>query len=88
MKSITALIRKAINKYNGTGLILRIILGLIIGTVIALIWPSASWVGEFGTLFVNALKAVAPILVFVLVASALAQGCSARTLTGAGSYAP
>ena len=35
-----------------------------------------TWIGEFGTLFVAALKAVAPILVFVLVASALAQGTS------------
>ena len=35
-----------------------------------------TWIGEFGTLFVSALKAVAPILVFVLVASALAQGNS------------
>ena len=35
-----------------------------------------AWIGEFGTLFVSALKAVAPILVFVLVASALAQGNS------------
>ena len=35
-----------------------------------------TWIGEFGTLFVSALKAVAPILVFVLVASALAQGTS------------
>ena len=38
--------------------------------------PHVTWIGEFGTLFVAALKAVAPILVFVLVASALAQGTS------------
>ena len=38
--------------------------------------PHMTWIGEFGTLFVNALKAIAPILVFVLVASALAQGAS------------
>ena len=38
--------------------------------------PHVTWIGEFGTLFVAALKAAAPILVFVLVASALAQGTS------------
>ena len=36
--------------------------------------PHVTWIGEFGTLFVAALKAVAPILVFVLVASALCAG--------------
>jgi len=41
-----------------------------------LVVPHMTWIGEFGTLFVSALKAVAPILVFVLVASALAQGNS------------
>ena len=62
--------------YNGASLIVRIIVGLIIGTVLALTMPHVTWIGEFGTLFVAALKAAAPILVFVLVASALAQGTS------------
>ena len=57
-------------------MIIRIIVGLIAGTALALVVPHMTWIGEFGTLFVSALKAVAPILVFVLVASALAQGNS------------
>lgn len=64
------------DKYNGVSLIIRIIVGLIAGTALALVVPHMTWIGEFGTLFVSALKAVAPILVFVLVASALAQGNS------------
>ena len=38
--------------------------------------PGAGWVAEFGSLFVGALKGIAPVLVFVIVASALAQGSS------------
>lgn len=61
-------------KYNSTSLILRIVIGLIVGAVLALIVPQAAWIEEFGNLFVGALKAIAPVLVFVIVASALAQG--------------
>ena len=70
------LLRKIIDKYNDTSLILRILAGLILGIVIALFAPSATVIGEFGNLFVGALKAIAPVLVFVIVASALAQGSS------------
>lgn len=76
MKHISGAAKAVIDKYNGTELIIRIIVGLIPGTILALIMPHMTWIGEFGTLFVNALKAIAPILVFVLVSSALAQGAS------------
>ena len=61
-------------KYNEVSLILRIIAGLVIGAVLAIAVPGAGWVGELGSLFVGALKGIAPVLVFVIVASALAQG--------------
>ena len=70
------LLRKIVDKYNDTSLILRILAGLILGIVIALFEPTATVIGEFGNLFVGALKAIAPVLVFVIVASALAQGSS------------
>ena len=63
-------------KYNEVSLILRIVVGLVIGAVLALAVPGAGWVGELGNLFVGALKGIAPVLVFVIVASALAQGSS------------
>ena len=71
-------ILKAIAKaYNGISLILRIVIGLAIGVALALLIPdaknNAEWIGIFGDLFVGALKAIAPVLVFVLVVSALAQ---------------
>ena len=76
MNHISKALRGVVDKYNGVSLIIRIIVGLIAGTALALVVPHMTWISEFGTLFVSALKAVAPILVFVLVASALAQGNS------------
>ncbi len=59
--------------YTQSPLILRIAIGLIIGAVLGLWVPGASFVGIFGEVFVGALKAIAPILVFVLVISSLAS---------------
>lgn len=56
-------------------LIWQIVIGLILGAMIGS-WlpPSATTaVGILGTLFVGALKAVAPFLVFILVTAAIAQ---------------
>ncbi|MBO6146444.1 MAG: serine/threonine transporter SstT [Lachnospiraceae bacterium] len=61
-------------KYNSVSLILRILCGLIIGSILGLATPGLTVIGILGDLFVGALKAVAPVLVFVLVTSALAQG--------------
>ena len=63
-------------KYNGVSLIVRILIGLILGAVLALVAPGAMWITELGNLFVGALKGIAPVLVFVIVTSALAQGSS------------
>ncbi|MBQ6779942.1 MAG: serine/threonine transporter SstT [Treponema sp.] len=60
--------------YNSTSLILRIFIGIVIGTVLGLIFPHAAWIGSFGSLFVGALKAIAPVLVFALVSSSLVKG--------------
>ena len=69
-------LKAAVAKYNSVSLILRILVGLAVGVVLALVAPGAGWVAEFGSLFVGALKGIAPVLVFVIVASALAQGSS------------
>lgn len=65
--------KKIIKKYAETNLVIRIVTGLLIGAVIGLAFPSWKVVGLFGEIFVNALKAVAPVLVFVLVISSLAN---------------
>lgn len=60
------------NKWNSINLVIRIFAGIVIGLLLALTIPEqAAFVSLFGTLFVNALKAVAPILVFVLVIHAI-----------------
>ena len=57
-----------------TSLVLQIAIGLIAGILLALLVPQATdEVGFLGSLFISALKAVAPILVFILVASAIAN---------------
>ena len=62
-----------IKKWNSLSLIVRICIGLVIGAVLGLTLPGWTWISVLGTLFVGALKAVAPILVFVLVSSSLAN---------------
>lgn len=57
-------------------LILRILIGLIIGAVLGFLFPQASWISLFGDIFVGALKAIAPVLVFVLVISSLSRANS------------
>ena len=65
---------KLIEKYNSTSLIIRIVCGLIIGAVLGVLFKDLPVIPLLGDLFVGALKAVAPVLVFVLVVSALARG--------------
>ena len=74
MKTEENIIKKIIRKYNETNLILRIVAGLVLGAVLGLLVPRAGWISVLGSLFVGALKAVAPLLVFVLVISSLANG--------------
>ncbi|MDO5640132.1 MAG: serine/threonine transporter SstT [Neisseria sp.] len=60
--------------FNRISLVQQIVIGLVLGILLAWISPAAgAAVGLFGALFVGALKAVAPVLVFVLVMSAIAQ---------------
>ncbi len=73
---VTVALKKVEAKYNSISLILRILVGIIIGSILALISPSMAWLVTIGDVFVGALKAIAPVLVFTLVASALAQGSS------------
>lgn len=65
---------KLIEKYNSTSLIIRILCGLVIGAVLGLFVDHLGFLALMGSVFVGALKAIAPVLVFVLVISALAQG--------------
>ena len=61
-------------KYSDTSLILRIAIGIVLGAILAVAIPQVSFISIFGDLFVGALKAIAPVLVAVLVMSSLCQG--------------
>lgn len=66
--------RNLIKKWNQWSLVKRIIAGLIVGIILAVTIPDvAKPIVILGSLFVGALKAVAPILVFLLVMSAISQ---------------
>lgn len=65
-----------LKKWTETSLVLRIVIGLVLGTVLGLLVPSATAIGILGTLFVSALKAIAPILVAVLVMASIAKASS------------
>ena len=62
-----------LRKWNRISLVKRIIAGLLVGTALGILLPQASFIGVLGTLFVGALKALAPLLVFFLVMHSLAQ---------------
>ena len=61
------------NSWNQISLVKRIIVGLIIGAILGLLIPGATAIGILGDLFVGALKALAPLLVFFIVMSSLAH---------------
>ncbi len=62
-----------LKKWTETSLVLRILIGLVIGAVLALLCPGWTFIGIFGQVFVSALKAIAPVLVAVLVAASIAK---------------
>ena len=65
--------KRIIRAWNKTNLIKRIGIGMTIGAILGLFVPNVSGIGLLGDLFVGGLKAIAPILVFALVANALSQ---------------
>lgn len=62
-----------IEKWNSISLVKRILCGLVIGAILGVVAKQATVIGLLGELFVGALKAVAPVLVFFLVMGSLAQ---------------
>ncbi len=62
-----------LKKWTETSLILRIVAGLILGIILGLVVPNATGIGILGDLFVGALRALAPVLVFFLVMHSLAN---------------
>lgn len=67
-------LKNLLDKWNQISLVKRILIGLLVGILLAVVIPeTAKPIIIFGSLFVGALKAIAPILVFFLVMSAISQ---------------
>ncbi len=67
------MLHRIILTWKKTNLIKRISLGIICGALLAVLFPQASAIGLLGEIFVGGLKAIAPLLVFALVANSLSQ---------------
>lgn len=66
--------RSIVDAYMRLGLVPLIVLALIVGTIIGVFAPNlGASLGILGSIFVGALKAVAPVLVFVLVLAAVSN---------------
>lgn len=73
MTNSTTSMKKIVSIWTNLSLVKRIIIGLTIGVILALVAPQLTVISLLGDLFVGALKAVAPVLVFFLVIGALSQ---------------
>ena len=65
--------KRIIRAWIKASLIKRILIGMLLGASLGIFFPSFTEIGLLGDLFVGGLKAIAPILVFTLVANALSQ---------------
>ncbi len=66
--------KNMVTKFAQGSLVKQIFIGLVLGILLAVVAPDVAKAMEIlGTFFVGSLKAVAPILVLVLVANAIAQ---------------
>ncbi len=70
--------KKAWEAWTNISLVIRILIGLIIGAVLGLVVPQATAIGILGDIFVGALKAIAPLLVFFLVISSLSNATNSH----------
>ncbi|MDY4761853.1 serine/threonine transporter SstT [Streptococcus thoraltensis] len=65
--------KKAFHAWGRVSLVKRIVIGVIVGCLLGLLVPKMTFIGLIGKMFVGGLKAIAPLLVFALVANALSQ---------------
>ena len=65
--------KRLLQWWTSTSLVLRILGGLVIGAVLGLTVPQWTGIGILGQVFVSALKAIAPVLVMLLVAASIAK---------------
>jgi len=66
-------LNRLIRLWTETSLVVRIIIGLVSGAILGLTLPHLTGIAIFGHVFVSALKALAPVLVAVLVVASIAK---------------
>ena len=66
-------VKEVYTKWESINLVYRILGGLLIGLVLALIIPGNNYIPILGNLFISALKAIAPFLVLFLVIGSLSK---------------
>ena len=67
------LLKTILRQWTQTSLMLRILIGLLIGVALGLLVPEWEGIAILGQVFVSSLKAIAPLLVAVLVMSSIAK---------------
>ncbi len=72
-KRSKATMKRVVRTWKRTSLIKKIAIGVSIGILLGLVFPSFHLIGLLGQLFVGGLKAIAPLLVFALVAHAISH---------------
>ena len=70
--------KELFKKWNSISLVLRIVVGMVIGILLGIFCPGATFLTMLGSLFVGALRAIAPILVFIIVMSSLANAKNSK----------
>lgn len=64
---------KLIKKYCDMNLVVRIIIGFVLGAIFGIFFKNISIIDSLGVLFVGSMKAIAPVLVFLLVCCSVAS---------------
>lgn len=64
---------RIIKSWCETNLIFRIVFALVVGSLLGVLLPYLGWISHLGDVFVGSMKAIAPILVFSVVCSSVAQ---------------
>ena len=64
-------VKELYEKWTSISLVLRIVVGLLIGSVLGLLVPGLPYIDLLGVAFVSSLKAVAPILIMMIIVTSL-----------------
>ncbi len=67
------ILEAAFQRWQQSNLMLRILTGVVIGAILALLCPQYTGIAFLGALFVGALKSIAPVLVFILVTASVSK---------------